>query len=253
MRNRFSAALLGFALLAGPVDASPLSWSSLPGGSAEGALRENFDSLALGTTTQLTPSGITVQLAGTAAIVAGSLASRYAAPFLTGANGAGFGPGGADQAGGVNATTYLSAGSTGADPSSRVTLILPFEVDYIGLLWGSVDAYNSLSLYDGTTLIGTITGTQIATPSNGNQGPDGTRYVNIESARFFDRVVFASTQYAFEFDNVAIRSSLASTLALVPAPGPTALLAAGLLVLAAAGRRRAFSARVAPAARVGSA
>ncbi|HEV7264656.1 MAG TPA: hypothetical protein VGN83_07050 [Falsiroseomonas sp.] len=239
MRNSVTAAIFGLLLGTGQATASPLIWSSVLGGAAGGALRENFDSLDIGAATQVTPTGIAVQLSGTARVVVGSLSGRYAAPFLTGANGAGFGDGGGDQAGGANLTTYLSTGSSGADSSSQVTLILPFKVDHVGLLWGSVDAYNSLSLYDGAMLIGTLTGAQIATPSNGNQGPDGTRYVNIESAASFDRLVFTSTQYAFEFDNLAIRSSLTSALALVPAPGPTAILAAGLLALAALRRRRA--------------
>ena len=35
-----------------------------------------------------------------------------------------------------------------------MTLTMPCAEKYLGLLWGSVDAYNTLSFYDGSTLIG---------------------------------------------------------------------------------------------------
>ena len=39
--------------------------------------------------------------------------------------------------------------------------------------------------------------------ANGDQGVNGTYYVNINSNTFFDTVIATSTQYAFEFDNVS--------------------------------------------------
>jgi hypothetical protein len=39
--------------------------------------------------------------------------------------------------------------------------------------------------------------------ANGDQGVNGTLYVNITTDLAFDRVVAKSSQYAFEFDNVA--------------------------------------------------
>ena len=68
---------------------------------------------------------------------------------------------------------------------------------YFGLLWGSVDNYNTLSFYNGSTLIGTITGADITPTATGDQGVNGTFYVNLVSTTPFDRVVATSSQYAF--------------------------------------------------------
>jgi hypothetical protein len=111
-------------------------------------------------------------------------------------------------------------------------LTLPGQTQYLGLLWGSVDTYNTLSLYDGSTLVGVVTGSQIAASADGNEGASGTYYVNITSTQNFDTVVASSSQYAFEFDNVAYNPT--------PLPEPVSL---GLLGLGIAGlgatRRRA--------------
>ena len=74
---------------------------------------------------------------------------------------------------------------------------------YVGLLWGSVDSYNTLSLYNGSTLVGAVTGTDVTSNANGDQGELGTFYVNINSSESFNKVVATSSAYAFEFDNVA--------------------------------------------------
>ena len=69
--------------------------------------------------------------------------------------------------------------------------------------------------------------------ANGNQGAQGTFYVNIDTTLAFNKVVASSTQYAFEFDNVAYKS--------VPDSGSTiALMGAALLGFAAL--RRKFAA-----------
>ncbi|HZU91033.1 MAG TPA: hypothetical protein VE993_17410, partial [Stellaceae bacterium] len=45
--------------------------------------------------------------------------------------------------------------------------------DYLGLLWGSVDASNSLSFYNGPTLLGTLRGGEIASDPTGSQDYSG--------------------------------------------------------------------------------
>ncbi|MBK1662268.1 Npun_F0296 family exosortase-dependent surface protein [Paracraurococcus ruber] len=230
--------LSGFAALtlgAATAEASPLSIVSSVGGAPTGAVRENFDDLALGNTSgQTTATGITVQIGGDAAIVQGSVGGRYAAPSLSGGNGAGFGPGGTAQGDGANGTAYLTTGSTGTDSGSAITLLLPSAMQYFGLLWGSVDGYNTLSFFKGNSLVGAVTGGDVAPLPNGDQGPQGTRYVNITSSTAFDRVVATSSSYAFEFDNVAFNLNPVG----VPEPGTLALVAAGLLGLGAARRAR---------------
>ena len=162
--------------------------------------------------------------------VQGSVSGQYAAPFLSGGNGTGFGS--PNQPDGVNTTTYLTSGSTGIEGGAAVTLELPFLAKYFGLLWGSVDDYNTLSFYNGADLVGSITGLDVTASPNGDQGVNGTLYVNITSDVAFDRVVATSSQFAFEFDNVALSRTP------IPEPASLALLGLGLLGLGAAARAR---------------
>jgi hypothetical protein len=230
--------LAAFLLPWGAAEASPLTWTSALGGAASGAIRENFDSLLGSASGTLTPTGITVIFGGTAGVVQGNSSGRYAAPSLSGYNGQGFGGGGSDQPNGGNTTAYLTTGSTGADRGSAMTLIMPYAVSYFGLLWGSVDGYNKLSFFDGLNLVGTITGAQVSPLPNGDQGPDGTRYVNVSSSVPFDRVVAVSSNWAFEFDNVAFHR-LPEPAVGVPAPAALGLFGLGLALVGVARASRA--------------
>jgi hypothetical protein len=238
--GRFLQAGIVFAALAPAIaSASPFTHVSSVGGAPTGVTKENFDNLILGTLSpQVTGTGISVQIQPDAAVVLGSVSGVYAAPNLSGGNGLGFGPGGTDQADGANATPYLTSGSTGSLANAAISLTLPFDAKYIGLLWGSVDGYNTLSFYDSTdTLIGQITGADVAALPNGDQGPQGTRYVNINSNVEFRKVVATSTQFAFEFDNVAFNDR--PIIIETPEPGTLAILGTALLGLGAIRRRRA--------------
>jgi len=128
----------------------------------------------------------------------GPLANFYAEPFLSGGNGAGFG-----NANGLDTTVYLTSGITSFAPPSSVTLNFGAAQQYIGLLWGSIDLYNTLSFYNGISFLGSVTGVDVLAGANGDQGVNGTLYVNISTDAAFDSVVATSSQYAFEFDNVA--------------------------------------------------
>jgi hypothetical protein len=204
------------------------------GGAPAGAVLENFDSVPLGSAGAVTPTGIRLTFNPDARALVGAIGGVAAPPYLSGGNGLGFGGGGGVQPDGQDTTTYLSTGSTGAVPGASITLTLPGPEKYFGLLWGSIDAYNTLSFYDGATLVGSFTGADILAGANGDQGVNGTLYVNFAAngGTSFDRVVATSSQYAFEFDNVAFNASA------VPEPVTLAVLATGIAGLAVARRRR---------------
>jgi PEP-CTERM motif len=170
--------------------------SASVGGAPTGATYVNFDNLLPGATSGES-NGVIISTTGNAQAVQGSLSGVYAAPYLSNGNGTLFG----DSSDGPDTTTYLSTGT------ASVTLSLPGEEKYIGLLWGSVDSYNTLTLYNGLTPVGTVTGTDVTSNADGDQGINGTFYVNITSTESFNTVVASSTQFAFEFDNVAFSPS----------------------------------------------
>ena len=203
------------ALAAAPASAGILSIDASVGGAPQFANRVNFDNLALGNAGGAADGVVSVAFTGDAQLVQGGLSGQYAAPFLSGGNGNGFGPGGSNQANGVDTTNYITSGRT----PSTVTLTFASAQQFFGLLWGSVDDYNTLTFYNGASLVGTVTGAQVIGLPNGNQGEQGTVYVNI-NADPFTSVVLTSTSYAFEIDNV----SYAETPQTVPDGGATVAL-----------------------------
>lgn len=228
----FAAGVLAVGFGLAPVaDATPLTIISVVGGVPVGTgnTYENFDSLALNqhTGTFLTGSGIDVTFAPDAQAVQGASSGLYAAPFLSNSNGVLFGD---NSVSGADTTTYLAAGSTGSNPGAQVMLELPTSARYMGLLWGSVDLYNTLTFFNGSNLVGTITGGQVNAFANGDQGEQGTFYVNINSTEGFDKVIATSSEQTFEFDNVAFNAVPFR----VPEPRIAVMFLFGLLLVGSA-------------------
>ena len=236
LRSLLTVAIVGLTLAAGSAQAALIVSGSV-GGAPAGRLYENVDALSLGNTTQRA-GGITVSFTGDAAAVRGRRSGRYAAPWVSGNNGFVFG-----NANGADTSTYLSTGIG--------TVGLQFDrlQRYFGLLWGSIDSYNSLEFYKGNTSVGSLGGRDVLAAPRGDQGVRGTLYVNIESTLAFDRVVARSGGYAFEFDNVSYGNVRPSTFTsqAVPAPHAASFIGIGILATAFAahlavrkGRRARF-------------
>ncbi|MBP0492577.1 SdrD B-like domain-containing protein [Pararoseomonas indoligenes] len=127
-------------------------------------------------------AGNTITFAGTSGVYHGTLSGTAATPYGEAGN-------------------YFAVGST-----NPATINYSTVQRYFGLQWGSVDAGNTISFYNGSTLVYQITGAQVESGANGSQGADGTIYVNINftsPTSGYNRVVVTSPSPAFEFGRVA--------------------------------------------------
>lgn len=238
-RSSFRALLAGAVLVAGmslittTASATAVLAGSVGGVPAGADHYETFDSLALGSAGGLMPSGVTVSFSPDGGAVQGALSGKYAAPVLSGGNGTAF----SAQPDGVDTSTYLSSGLASVGASAALSFV--GQQRYLGLLWGSVDNYNTLEFFSGGLSVATFTGSDVGDSAGsgncigGNQGSQGTCYVNINFLTgSFDKVVATSTSYAFEFDNVAFSASPLQ----VPEPGTAGIFLLGLLLAGSAYR-----------------
>jgi hypothetical protein len=210
-----AAAVLATIGFSGVANAALSVNASIGGSALSGMDYETFDSLPNGGVgSQGLANGLTVSSTSGAAHSISGGTSQSAQPFLSGNNGVHFG-----QSGGADSTIYLTTGI------GSLTLAFAAPTTYLGLLWGSVDSFNTLQLFSGNTLVGTVTGNTVTSHADGNQGASGTYYVNINSTLAFDRVVASSTSNAFEIDDVAFDPTA------VPEPLTLSLFGAGLLGL----------------------
>jgi hypothetical protein len=225
---------------AGAANANSISGSV--GGAPTGVNYLNLDDLPLndtpGSFTSTGPSGtVGVVLTADAQAVQGSVSGLYAAPYLSGSNGNGFG----NPVAGPDTTTFLTSGKDGDGTTGSITLNFGSGQKYFGLLWGSIDTYNTISFYSGLngtgSLVQSYTGTDADSVADGDQSADGTLYVNIDLDNPYMSVVITSSQYAFELDNVAYNQTVPS----VPDGGLTIALL-GFALVSVEGLRRKFAA-----------
>lgn len=194
--------LLSSALLVALVgsqlaNAATVTLTSVIGGAATGSVKQSFDSLAAGSSADVTLGAMTIDFSGASKVVNGSVGGQYAAPYVSNQNMLGFGPlfTGADN------TNYLTVGA-----GANIKLSFTSTQKYFGLLWGSVDTYNSIKFYKGAAEVGSFTGANVTASANGNQGQNGTFYVSFNDVTVgggFDSIVLRSSSNAFEFDNVS--------------------------------------------------
>lgn len=208
--NKFLAAVAGviFTAAALPASAGPVSITV-----------EAIGSLGFGARTGSTVIDFNAGLPGSGAHFSGAGTSHG---LFTGTN-----PGVAATPFG-DITQYYSTGL------GTTTVTFDEDNTYLGLLWGSVDGYNSIAFYKDGVLVETINGAAIRNPANGDQGIGGTYYVNFDVEGGFDEVRLISTNFSFEIDDLAYGENYE-----VPAPMTALLFGAGLLALGASRRRRA--------------
>ncbi len=189
--------------------AGMVSFTASTGGSAlAGETYSNFDNRTLGSTNQTTNTGLAVAFTGGGAFVQGSMAGQYVAPIISGGNNLFFE---SSTATGPDTTTYVSTGI-----GSTTLTFATTPTNYLGILWGSIDSYNSLTFNfaDGTSQ--TVTGAMIIASLSSNA--TATAYVNFIGSAFTS-VVASSTATSFEFDNVAYGTAV---------PEPSSLVLCGI-------------------------
>jgi VCBS repeat-containing protein len=127
---------------------------------------------------------------GNAGVVNGSLDGSVdiTAPFM--------GP----LPGETDTTNFLAIAAGGTE-----TITFATEHNALGLYWGSVDAYNTIAFYHGTTLIASYTGADLSPLfADGNRTSFSSNgYVEFSGLALFDKVVFTSTSDAFEVENIS--------------------------------------------------
>lgn len=136
---------------------------------------------------------------------------------------------------------YASVGPTDGTPGD-FDLTSFDKVASISFIWGSVDTYNTLEIFDAAdNLMASFTGSDVFNPANGDQGNANTnpivtiRFNTLEARSNVAYLRFNSTQNAFEFDNLAVA---------VPEPATWAMMIGGFGMLGAAVRRSRKSAAV---------
>jgi hypothetical protein len=116
--------------------------------------------------------------------------------------------------------TYLAVG-----PSETSSFSFTGNLSSFGLLWGSVDAYNTIA-FSGSAPTVSFTGSNVLAADPGlvlgSQGANGTTYVNFGNfGAGYNTVTFTSTSPAFELSNVT------ASVGAVPEPGTWAMMVLG--------------------------
>jgi len=101
-------------------------------------------------------------------------------------------------------TKYLAVSILGDEKgTSPVTIAFANPLDYFGLYWGTPSPNNTISFFNGNTLLQSFTGDAIV----GNVTTNAAVYTNFfaEPGEFFNKVVLSDSSIAFESDNHAYK------------------------------------------------
>lgn len=131
-------------------------------------------------------------------------------------------------------TPYLSVLSGGSATYTFASPVSSFQFD-----WGSIDAYNTLTI-NGTAQAIIVPGSNFINPANGDQvsaGTNGRFTVTGTAGELFTSVTFSSTGNSFEVDNLAVGAP-------VPEPATWALMMLGFGGMGAALRRKPKAMRI---------
>jgi hypothetical protein len=110
-------------------------------------------------------------------------------------------------------TRYLAVSVLGdARGTSPVTIAFANPLDYFGLYWGTPDPNNTISFFNGATLLQSFSGAAVV----GSMNPSAAVYTNFFAApgESFNKVVL-SDNFAFESDNHAYKFAASES---VPEP-----------------------------------
>ena len=159
-----------------------------------------FNQFKAGTPADFTTGGITFvssPLTTGAFIEKGSVTNAYTAPA-------------------GDTTNFLALGNSNKFATRSESLAFAAPTSKFGFYWGSIDKYNTVQFFSGTTLVGTLNGSNVVSSSAGQMAfrtsgvgngvnTDASAYVSfLDQGGSFNRVVLTTTQPNFEIDNVAV-------------------------------------------------
>jgi len=145
---------------------------------------------------------------------------------------------GTDSGSVIPGSIFLTVPGSSSVPA-QATFDFGFASNTFGMRWGSIDSYNLFEFLLDGTVVGSVSGTQVANSaalmaSNGNGNFHLDRFVRFEGvgSTMFDSIRFHTTNFGFETDGHHVAT------ASVPGPMPMALFALGLAGIGLFGKRR---------------